>query len=125
MFKELANFGAILQQAKQMSGRMQQIQEDLKKARAVGTAGGSMVEVEVNGLLEVCRCRLSEQLLAEGDREMTEDLIVAAANQAMAKARQMQADAMGGLTGGLELPGLKDALAKFFPGGAGGGPVDS
>jgi len=122
MFKELANFGSLLQQAKQMSGRMQQIQEDLKKRRAVGTAGGSMVEIEANGLLEICRCRLSAQLLADGDREMTEELIVAAANQALAQARQMQTEAMGGLAGGLDLPGLKDTLAKLFQsGGSGGG----
>ena len=121
MFKELANFGSLLQQAKQMSGRMQQIQEDLKKRRAVGTAGGSMVEIEANGLLEICRCRLSAQLLADGDREMTEELIVAAANQALAQARQMQTEAMGGLAGGLDLPGLKDTLAKLFQSGCSGG----
>jgi len=117
MFKGLANFGALLQQARQMGGRMQQLQEELKNRRTVGTAGGSLVEVEANGQMEITRCRLSEQMLAEGDRELMEELIVAATNQALANAKQMQTDAMRELTGGLDLPGLTESVSKLFQSG--------
>jgi hypothetical protein len=75
-----------------------------------------MVEVEVNGLLEVLSCRLSEQLIREGDRELIEDLVVAAMNQAIAKAKQQHAESMKQLTGGLELPGMEEALSKLLGG---------
>ena len=61
-----------------------------------------MVEIEVNGLLEVLRCRIDPQLFAQGDRELIEDLVVAAVNQAIAKGKQLHADgAESDLTGGL------------------------
>jgi hypothetical protein len=73
-----------------------------------------MVEVEVNGLMEVLRCRIDPQLSAQNDRELLEDLVVGAANQAIAKGKQMHADTLRDLTGGLPLPGgFQEALAKF------------
>ena len=69
---------------------MGQITEEMKKRRVTGTAGGGMVEIEVNGLMEVLRCRIDPQLFAQNDRELIEDLVVAAVNQAIA---QGQADA--------------------------------
>ena len=103
---------SLLKQAQQLGGQMQNLREELKDRRATGTAGGGMVEIEVNGLLEVLRCRIDEQLIAQGDRELIEDLIAAAVNQAMSKGRQLHAEAMKELTGGLELPGLQEALEK-------------
>ena len=115
MFKGLlANLGALLKQAQQIGGQMGQLTEEMKKRRVTGTAGGGMVEIEVNGLMEVLRCRIDPQLFAQNDRELLEDLVVAAVNQAIAKGKQMHADAMRDLTGGLPLPGgLHEALAKF------------
>ena len=113
MFKGLSNLGALIKQAQQIGGQMQNLSEDLKNRRAQGTSGGGMVEIEVNGLLEVLRCRVDEQLVAQGDRELIEDLIAAAMNQAVAKGKQLHADAVKELTGGLDLPGVQEALAKF------------
>ena len=90
MFKGLANLGALLKQAQQIGGQMGQITEEMRKRRVTGTAGGGMVEVEVNGLMEVLRCRIDPQLSAQNDRELIEDLVVAAVNQAD---RQGEADA--------------------------------
>ena len=112
MFKGLSNLASLLKQAQQLGGQMQNLREELKDRRATGTAGGGMVEIEVNGLLEVLRCRIDEQLIAQGDRELIEDLIAAAVNQAMSKGKQLHAEAMKDLTGGLELPGLQEALEK-------------
>jgi nucleoid-associated protein EbfC len=114
MFKGLANLGAMLKQAQQLGGQMGQISEEMKKRRVTGTAGGGMVEVEVNGLMDVLRCSIDPQLFAQNDRELVEDLVVAAVNQAIGKGKQMHADSIRELTGGLPLPsGFNEALAKF------------
>jgi DNA-binding YbaB/EbfC family protein len=113
MFKGLSNLGALLRQAQNIGGRMQELNEELRKQRAVGTAGGGMVEVEINGLLEVLRCRIDESLVGQGDRELIEDLVATAVNQAIAKGRQLHADALRELTGGIDLPGVQEAISKF------------
>jgi nucleoid-associated protein EbfC len=114
VFKGLANLGTLLKQAQQIGGQMGQITEEMKKRRVTGTAGGGMVEAEVNGLMEVLRCSIDPKLLAQNDRELIEDLVVAAINQAIAKGKQMHAESIRDLTGGLPLPGgFHEALAKF------------
>ena len=113
MFKGLSNLGSLIKQAQQIGGQMQNLSEELKDRRAEGTAGGGMVEIEVNGLLEVLRCRIDQQLVAQGDRELIEDLVAAAVNQAVAKGKQLHAEAVKQLTGGLNLPGVQEALAKL------------
>lgn len=112
MFKKLSNLASLIKQAQQIGGQMQNLSEELKERRTTGTAGGGMVEIEVNGLLEVLQCRIDEQLVAQGDRELIEDLVAAAMNQAVSKGKQLHAEAMKELTGGLELPGLQEALNK-------------
>ena len=114
MFDGLKNLGAILKQAQQIGGQMGQITEEMRRLRVTGTAGGGMVEIEVNGLMEVLRCRIDPQLITQNDRELLEDLVVAAVNQAISKGKQMHADKVRDLTGGLPLPGaFHEALAKF------------
>lgn len=113
MFKGLANLGSLLKQAQQIGGQMGQLTEEMKKRRVSGTAGGGMVEVELNGLMEVLCCKIDPQLFGQNDRELIEDLVVAAVNQAISKGKQMHADAVRELTGGLPLPGLNEALAKL------------
>ena len=88
MFKGLSNLGALIKQAQQLGGQMQNLSEELKGRHAEGSAGGGMVRIEVNGLLEVLRCQIDEQLIAGGDRELIEDLVAAAMNQAITKAKQ-------------------------------------
>ena len=113
MFKGLSNLAGMMKQAQQIGGRLQGMSEELKAQRVTGNAGGGMVEFEVNGLGEVLRCRIDPSLLEQGDRELLEDLVTAAANQAAANAKQLHAQAMQGLTGGMELPGLDEALAQI------------
>ena len=116
MFKglgQLANLGSILKQAQQIGSQMQGLGEQLKQQRATGSAGGGLVEVDVNGLGEVLACRIDADLIAKGDGEMIEDLLPAAFNQAHAKSKQLHAEAMKSLTEGMELPGLDDVLAQI------------
>ena len=114
MFKGLSNLGALLKQAQQIGGQMGKLTEDSKNCRVVGSAGGGMVEIEVNGVMEVLRCKIDPTVLTQGDREFLEDLIVAAVNQAIAKGKQLHADAMRDLTGGISVPGLDAAMEKFM-----------
>lgn len=113
MFKGLGNLANLMKQAQEIGGRVQGLNEELKGRRVSGSAGGGMVQVEANGLGEVLSCRLDPSLVEQKDRELMEDLIVAATNQALAKARQAHVEAMRSLAGGIELPGLEETLAKL------------
>jgi len=114
VFKELANLGALLRHAQEIGGRMQGLTEELRNRRATGSAGGGMVEIEVNGLVEVLRCRIDPKLLAQGDQELIEDLVLTAVNQAIVKAKELHAETVRALTGGIQVPGLEQAMAKFL-----------
>jgi DNA-binding YbaB/EbfC family protein len=122
--KNLSNLGAMLKQAQQMGSKLQSINEQLKLRRTTGSAGGGMVTVEVNGLGEILRCSIDPSLFQQQDREMVEELLPAAINQAVAKSRQLHAEAVQGMAGDLELPGLQDVLSQIS-GGPGDAPKSS
>ena len=103
----------VWKQASQFSGQLEKLGEEMKNRRATGASGGGMVEIEVNGALEVLHCKIDPQLVTQGDRELLEDLLVAAVNQALAKGKQLHADALKELTGGIQLPGMREALEKL------------
>jgi DNA-binding YbaB/EbfC family protein len=113
MFQGLGNLTSLWKQAGQLGGQLEKLGDELKKRHTTGIAGGGMVEVEINGALEVLRCKLDPQLVSQGDRELLEDLFVGAVNQAIAKAKQLHADALKDMTGGLQLPGIREALEKL------------
>jgi DNA-binding YbaB/EbfC family protein len=112
----LTNIGSILKQAQEFGGKMQALQGELKAKRATGSAGGGLVEVEVNGLGEALAVRIDPSLVAKGDREMIEDLLPAAFNAARQKAQELHAEAMQSLTGGIPLSGLENALSQLTGG---------
>jgi DNA-binding YbaB/EbfC family protein len=114
----LANLGALMKQAQEVGSRMQAMQEELRGKRATGSAGGGLIEVDVNGLAEVLAVRIDPSLVERGDREMIEDLLPAAFNAAQQKARQLHAEAMKTVAGGLPLPGLEDAMSQWTGGAA-------
>ena len=74
---------------------MEKLSAELKIRRTTGASGGGMVEVEINGALEVLGCKIEPQLFAQGDRELLEDLLVAAMNDAVTKGKQLHAGAEG------------------------------
>ncbi len=113
MFQGLGNLGAIWKQASQFSGQLEKLGQELKNRRTTGASGGGMVEIEINGALEVLHCKIDPQLIAQGDRELLEDLVVAAVNQAVVKGKQLHAEALKEITGGLQLPGMREALEKI------------
>ena len=117
MFKGLGNLASVLKQARELQQRMEEVQEALGRLRVEGHSGGGMVTVEATGQQRIVGVRIDPSLVQSGDQEMLEDLLVAACNQALDKARQAAADEMGKLTGGLELPGMQEALSKLGLGG--------
>jgi DNA-binding protein YbaB len=81
--------------------------------------------LEANGLMEVLRCRIDPALLAQQDRELLEDLVASAVNQAVGKAKQLHGEAVRAMAGGLPLPGLEQTLDKLFSPPTGDPPSQS
>jgi hypothetical protein len=118
MFKGLGQLASLMKNAQEIQGRMKDVQDTLRRLKIEGTAGGGMVTIEMNGQQQVLDCRIEPSLFAAGDREMLEDLVVAAVNQAIDKVKQATADQMGKLAGGLDMPGINDVLSQLGLGNA-------
>jgi DNA-binding YbaB/EbfC family protein len=100
----MADFMKILQQAQQMQGKLQELQDQLQHQSVTGTAGGGMVTVDADGKGQVRRIKLDPSVVSPNDVEMLEDLIVVAMADAQKKAAELAQAEMGKLTGGLALP---------------------
>ncbi|MCR9295934.1 MAG: YbaB/EbfC family nucleoid-associated protein [bacterium] len=111
MFKNLNGFAQLLKTASSMGERVKEIKESLGREIVNGSAGGDLVQVEVSGLGEVRKLRIAPELMEKADVEMIEELVPAALNEALAQVRQLHVEKMREATGGLELPGLDDALS--------------
>ncbi|MBW3596631.1 MAG: YbaB/EbfC family nucleoid-associated protein [Planctomycetes bacterium] len=117
VFKGLANLPSLMRSAQQMGGKMQELNQRLRRERVTASVAAGMVEVEANGVGEILRLTIDPQLLERGELEMLEDLVPAAVNEALAKAKQLHVDAMKEMTEGIDLPGLTQALEQFAGGG--------
>lgn len=100
------NLGNIMKQAQAMQEQLAKIQEQAAAKTVEGTAGGGMVTVSVSGAMQVVSLKIDPEVLKSGDAEMLQDLIVAATNDGLRKARNMMAEEMKSITGGLQIPGL-------------------
>ncbi len=100
----MKNIGNLVKQAQRMKAEMEKIQEEAAAKRVEGTAGGGMVTVVCNGRGEVVEVKIDREVAGPDDLEMLQDLVVAAANDALRKARELLAQEMSRLTGGLGLP---------------------
>jgi DNA-binding YbaB/EbfC family protein len=99
--------GQIMKQAQQMQASLQKAQEELASLEVTGEAGGGMVTVVMTGRHDVRRVTI-DPALVEDDKEMLEDLLAAAVNDAVRKVEKGVQERMSGLTAGLNLPaGLK------------------
>ena len=113
MFKELGQIASLMKQAQGMQGKLAESKDRIANLKCDGEAGGGMVSVTVGGSMRVLSCKIDPALVQSGDKEMIEDLIVAATNQALEKLIEQQAKEMSSITGGIDLPGLGDALSGF------------
>lgn len=101
-------FGDILRQAQKMQEQLAKIQEEAGNKTVTASSGGGMVTVTANGRQEILSVKIERDVINPDDAEMLQDLIVAAMNEALRKAKDMMAEEMKGLTGGmgLNIPGL-------------------
>ena len=90
----------------QFQARLNKIQEELGNMELEATSGGGAVKVIVDGQQNVKSIKVSPEVVNAEDVEMLEDMILAAVNEAMNKSREEAAKQLGGLTGGLKIPGL-------------------
>ncbi len=99
--------GNLMKQAQQMQEKMQRMQEEVAKMEVQGESGGGMVKVSMTGKHEVRRIMLDDSLMTD-DKEMLEDLIAAAINDAVRRVEVNQQEKMSGITAGMNLPaGMK------------------
>ncbi|MBR2990807.1 MAG: YbaB/EbfC family nucleoid-associated protein [Solobacterium sp.] len=97
----------LMQQAQQMQRRMQEIEGQLAETMYEGNTGGEEgVTVVVSGRNEVQEVRIFEDLMNPDDREMLQDMILIAVNDALGKAAAEREEKLGGLTQGMKLPGM-------------------
>jgi DNA-binding YbaB/EbfC family protein len=99
------DFSQILAKAQQIQAKMGQLQQQLATRRFEGSAGGGMVTAEVSGELRVLEIRIEPSMIESGDRDMIQDLTVAAVNAALVKAQRGVQEEMQRVTGVLSVPG--------------------
>jgi DNA-binding YbaB/EbfC family protein len=100
----MADFMKMLQQAQQMQGRLQQMQEELEKMTVTASSGGGMVTVTADGKGQIRAVRIDPTVVSPTDVEMLEDLVLAAIAEAQKRASELAQEEMQKLTGGLSLP---------------------
>ena len=104
----MTDFMGLMKQATQLKAKMEEMQAELDQITVEGAAGGGLVSVTMSAKGELKGVRIDDSLVRPGEKEIIEDLIVAAHADARRKAEALMAEKMKGLTGGLPLPpGLK------------------
>ena len=111
MFNNLGNLADLMRNAGKVRETIEKTNEELAQTHVEGSAGGGAVTAKFNGRLELLAVRIDPKLLADGDAELLEDLVAAAVNQGLARAREAAARSIQSLTGGLPIPGL----GNLFP----------
>ena len=99
----MRNLQQMMSQVKKMQEEMQQ---QMESVRVEGSSGGGMVTVSMNGSKRLLSVKIDPEALQNNDVEMIEDLVLAAFNEAMRRVDDALAEKLGGLTGGLKIPGL-------------------
>jgi DNA-binding YbaB/EbfC family protein len=104
----MTDFMGLMKQAAQLQTKMQEMQAELDRIEVEGTAGGGLVRVTITAKGEMKGAKIDDSLFKPGDKEIVEDLLVAAHADARRKAETVMQDKIKSLTGGMPLPpGLK------------------
>ena len=96
----------MIRQAQMMQKKMAQLQEEMATKTVEASSGGGMVTVVANGSQEVLSIAIDKTVVDPSDVEMLQDLVLAAVNDALKKAKEMQQAEMSAITGGLKIPGM-------------------
>ena len=107
----MKGFGAggmaqLMKQANQMQLKMKKLQDELAEKSYDGTAGGGAVKVTVNGNNQIKSIDIQDDVFKAGDKDMLQDMVLAAANEALKTAKETSAKEMEKITGGMNIPGL-------------------
>lgn len=100
------NMGELMKQAQQFQERLTTIQNELAGKQVTGSAGAGMVTTTFNGKGELLRLVIEEQLVRPDNTQMLQDLVLAAVNDGLRKAKDQEKAEMAKLTGGMRIPGL-------------------
>ncbi|MBA7633148.1 Nucleoid-associated protein [subsurface metagenome] len=96
----------IMQQAQQLQSRLAKAQEELGNITVEASSGGGAVKVTMNGQQKIQSVKISAEVVDPDDVELLQDLVLTAVSEAITKSQQTAAEHLGGLTGGLKIPGL-------------------
>ena len=102
----MKGFGNLMREAQRLQQQMAAVQEEVAQKKVQATAGGGMVTVEANGKQEIVSIKIDPEVINKDDAQVLEDLVLAASNEALRKARELVQQELGKLTGGLKIPGL-------------------
>ncbi len=105
------DMSSLMQHAQQMQQKIGTLQEELKKKTTTGSAGGGMVTVTANGKSEILSIDIEASVISADDKAMLQDLVVAATNDALRKAKEIGKAEMSKLTGGLNIPGISNIFS--------------
>ncbi len=95
-----------MQQAQKLQSKLAKAQEELSDITVEASSGGGAVTVTMNGQQKIQSVKISPEVINPDDAELLEDLVLTAVSEATAKAQEAAAEHLGGLTGGLKIPGL-------------------
>jgi len=96
----------LMKQAQQMQRKMEEIKKELAQKEIKVSSGGGMIEITVNGQQEINEIKIEPDVIDVNEKEMLEDLILAAVNEALRQSKELAAQEMSKLTGGANIPGL-------------------
>lgn len=96
----------LMKQAQQMQRKMEEMKKELAEKEIKVSSGGGMIEIVVNGQQEIKEIKIEPDVIDINEKEMLEDLILAAVNEALRQSKELAAQEMGKLTGGANIPGL-------------------
>jgi len=102
----MKNIGDLQRMAREMQANMEKAQNELGELTVQGTAGGGAVTVVMTGTQEAKEIKISKDAVDPTDVETLQDLVLAAVNDALARSKELAAQKLGGVTGGLKLPGF-------------------
>ena len=101
-----ANMNNMIKQAQKMQQDMLRAQQEIEEKEIEASSGGGAVSVKISGKKELLELNISPEVIDPDDKEMLQDLIIAAINEGMRKADEISAQQMSKLTGGMNIPGL-------------------
>ena len=108
--KGMPNMSQLMKQVQQFQAKMATLQDELGDKTVEASSGGGMVTAVVNGKQEIISINIDKEVIDPDDQEMLQDLIAAAINDALSRAKNMMNEEMGKLTKGMNIPGLAGLL---------------